>query len=358
MASKKHLTCISLFAGAGIGETYFPKAGIDVVVANELIPNRAKLYAASHSHTKVVCGDITSDDVFQNIVKSVGKRKIDMILASPPCQGFSVAGKNRDQVTMGTDDRNYLIFNVISAIHQFDPTYVLIENVPALLNFVLFHSGSMLTVPEILKNEFGDDYQIDARVLDASDYRVPQRRKRAILIMHKNGTIWDWPAINPRKVTVRETIGDLPSLEAGEKSNIKWHFARPHVQRNIDWMKHTPTGHTAFENPVFFPQKSDGTRIRGFASSYRRIKWDEPAPTITIRNDCIASQRNVHPGRLLPDGTYSDARVLTPLELMLLDSLPANWKIPDDTSELLIRQVIGESIPPKMLLAVVKGIKR
>lgn len=121
-------------------------------------------------------------------------------------------------------------------------------------------------------------------------------------------------------------------------------------------MKHTPTGKSAFSNPVYYPQKKDGTKIKGFESSYRRISWDIPAPTITIRNDCIASQRNVHPGRLLLDGTYSDARVLTPLELMLLNSLPADWNIPDDTPELLIRQCIGESIPPLMLKEIVRGI--
>lgn len=83
---------------------------------------------------------------------------------------------------------------------------------------------------------------------------------------------------------------------------------------------------------------------------------DVPAPTITIRNDCIASQRNVHPGRPLLDGTYSNARVLTPLELMILTSLPRNWNIPDDTPELLIRQCIGESIPPLMLKKIIEMI--
>jgi len=358
MTSKKSITCISLFSGAGIGETYFPRCGINVIVANELIKNRAELYAYSHPKTSVVCGDITQDSVFQEIVDKTKKRRIDMILASPPCQGFSVAGKNRDQIKMSGDDRNYLIFYVIKAIDRFNPKYVLIENVPALLDFVIYHNGVLLTVPELLQKQFGDAYVIESRILNSADYGVPQRRKRAIIIMHKIGTTWNWPKPEKKIFTVRETIGNLPSLEAGQKSDIKWHFARKHTPENILWMKHTPTGCSAFSNPVYFPKKADGTRIKGFMSSYRRIKWDEPAPTITIRNDCIASQRNVHPGRLLSDGTYSDARVLTPLELMLLDSLPANWHIPDDTSEILIRQVIGESIPPKMLLAVVKGIKK
>jgi DNA (cytosine-5)-methyltransferase 1 len=175
--------------------------------------------------------------------------------------------------------------------------------------------------------------------------------------MHKFDKTWNWPEIDNKKVTVREAIGHLPSLEAGEKSNIKWHFARPHKEENILWMKHTPSGKSAFSNPVYYPQKKDGTKIKGYESSYRRIRWDAPAPTITIRNDCIASQRNVHPGRELPDGTYSDARVLTPLELMILNSLPVEWNIPDDTPELLIRQCIGESIPPLMLKKIVGGIE-
>lgn len=354
----KRLNCISLFAGAGIGETYFKKAGIDVIVANELLPDRAKLYQYSHQNTSVVCGDITDPNVFAEIVSKVRGRRVDMILASPPCQGFSVVGKNRDQESVGGDPRNYLILNVIAAVDYFHPTYVLIENVPLLLKFSIFYHGSLVSVVDLLKEKYQSVYEIDFAVLDAEDYGVPQRRTRAIIKMRKKGTEWDWPRKQSQRVTVRDAIGYLPSLEAGQSSNIKWHFARKHKAENILWMKHTPTGHSAFENPVFYPQKPDGTRIVGFQSSYRRIKWDEPAPTITIRNDCIASQRNVHPGRLQADGTYSDARVLTPLELMLLDSLPADWHIPDDTREVLIRQVIGESIPPKMLLAIVEGIKR
>lgn len=174
--------------------------------------------------------------------------------------------------------------------------------------------------------------------------------------MYPKGSRWDWPKPVEKQITVREAIGHLPSLEAGEKSNIKWHYARPHSPNNVLCMKHTPEGCTAYSNPVFYPKKADGTKVKGFTSSYRRIKWDEPSPAITMRNDCISSQRNVHPGRPLPDGTYSDARVLTPLELMIIDSLPVDWNIPDDTPEILIRQVIGESIPPLMVKRLIEEI--
>ena len=352
---KNILKGVSLFSSAGIGETYLKEIGIDIVVANELIERRAKLYQSVHTDSKMICGDITQETIFNEIIEC-SPQKVDFLMASPPCQGMSVAGKNRDQITMEKDERNYLITYVVRFIQLKSPTYVMIENVPALLKLKLNYNSKFLTVLEILKEEFGNQYNIDAAILDSSDYGVPQTRLRAIIKMHKFGTEWNWPIKESRKVTVEEAIGDLPSLEAGEASNIKWHFARKHSKDNILWMKHTPTGQTAFSNEVYYPQKSDGTRIKGYESSYRRICWDKPAPTITIRNDCIASQRNVHPGRLLPDGTYSDARVLTPLELMLLNSLPKDWAIPDDTPEILIRQCIGESIPPLMVKKIVGGI--
>lgn len=352
----RRLKGISLFSGAGIGETFFKEVGIDILVANELVKQRAELYKSISPNTNVICGDITKTEIYNKIISSSPK-PLDFLLASPPCQGMSIAGKNRNQKSMQSDSRNYLITYVFNMIKDLSPTYVLIENVPSLLKFKINHNNKMMNVLEILKTEFENQYNIESNVLDSSDYGVPQVRNRAIIKMNKIGTIWNWPKKESKKITVEEAIGFLPALEAGQHSIIKWHFARNHTKENILWMKHTPTGKTAFDNPIYYPQKSNGDKIKGYNSCYRRIRWDTPAPTITMRNDCIASQRNVHPGRPLPDGTYSDARVLTPLELMILDSLPINWNIPDNTPELLIRQCIGESIPPLMLKKIVMEIK-
>jgi len=300
---------------------------------------------------------ITKTNVFLHII-SACKPKIDFIIASPPCQGMSVAGKNRKQPQMQTDKRNHLVIYAVKAIKQLSPDYVLIENVPALLKIKIEYADNLRSINEILSFEFENKYDIESEILDSADYGVAQTRLRAIIKMNRKGTVWNFPKKENRKISVEETIGKLPSLEAGEKSDIKWHFARPHTPENILFMKHTPTGKTAFSNDVYYPKKKDGTRIKGYESSYRRIRWNVPAPTITIRNDCMASQRNVHPGRLLPDGTYSDARVLTPLEIMLLNSLPPDWNIPDDAPEILIRQCIGESIPPLMIKKIVENIGR
>lgn len=341
----------SLFSGAGIGETYLSECNIDISVANECIERRAALYKSLNPSCNMICGDITDEKIFNKIINAA--QGAEFLIASPPCQGMSVAGKNRHQDTMVEDKRNFLVNYVFDAISLIKPKFVIIENVPMLLKFKLPFNGKLFTVLEILSQKFGSEYTIEGKVVDAADYGVPQTRLRAIIKMYPKNVSWPWPTPVEKKMTVREAIGDLPSLESGESSNIKWHYARKHTKENILWMKHTPTGCSAFSNPVYYPQKKDGTRIKGFESSYRRIKWDAPAPTITIRNDCIASQRNVHPGRLQKDGTYSDARVLTPYELMILTSLPADWKIPDDTPEILIRQVIGESIPPLMIKKIV-----
>jgi len=348
----KKLRGISLFSSAGIGELYFEDINIDIVVANELLPKRAELYKYTHKNTEVIAGDICDEKVFNRIIDSAKKYDIDFMLISPPCQGFSVAGKNRTQKTIECDNRNYLILQAVKLIKEFTPDYVLIENVPAFLTAKLLIDDEYYSLENLLTKELGELYNIDAKVLDAADYGVPQHRKRAITKLYKKNLKWNWPQKLNKPVTVREAIGKLPSLEAGETSGIKWHFARKHAESHIKWLQHTPTGKSAFENREFYPQKPDGTPVKGYKSSYRRIRWDEPAPTITMRNDAISSQRNVHPGRLKPDGTYSDARVLTPLELMIINSMPTNWNIPDNTPEILIRQCIGESIPPLLLKQV------
>ena len=346
---------LSLFSSAGIGETYLNDLDMEIVTANELVPKRAELYKKIYSHTNMICGDISDEKTFKKIIDN--SKNIDFIIASPPCQGMSVAGKNRSISTMAVDERNYLFLYVVKAIKELNPKFVLIENVPNLLKLNIYYKNQYMTVIDILKEEFSANYNIDSAILNCSDYGVPQNRLRAIIKLYKKNIYWKWPDKVDKKVTVRECIGELPSLESGESSSIKWHFARKHSEKHIEWMKHTPTGCSAFDNKVFFPVKQNGEKIKGYNSSYRRILWDEPAPTITIRNDAISSQRNVHPGRLLPDGTYSDARVLTPLELMLLDSLPQDWNIPDDTSEILIRQCIGESIPPLLMKKIFEELE-
>ncbi|MDD4110585.1 MAG: DNA cytosine methyltransferase [Clostridia bacterium] len=353
---KKTIKGVSLFSSAGVGEAFFKDSGIDIVVANELIKERGDFYSKLYKNTNMIVGDILDKNIFKKILNESGEN-IDFLIATPPCQGMSIAGKNRDYTSMINDQRNHLVFKIIEFIDIKKPKYILIENVPNFLKLKLPFKNKFLVLEEILRNLYGKEYEIEAKVMDTSEYGVPQKRIRAIIKMNKKGLIWNWPKKENKKMTVKEAIGHLPSLEAGQTSNIPWHFARKHTKDHVLWMKNTPTGKSAFENKVFYPKKVNGSKIKSYMTTYRRIKWDEPSPTITMRNDAISSQLNVHPGRKLKDGTYSDARVLTPLELMILSSLPEKWTIPQGVSEALIRKCLGESVPPLLLKKVILGIK-
>ncbi len=352
-ALKNKISAISLFSSAGIGEAFLESLNIDVVVANELLKDRADLYQKIYPQTKMICGDILTKETFNKIVKESGN--VDMVIATPPCQGMSIAGKNREIATMHNDNRNHLVFRALELIKIKKPKIILFENVPNFLKIKLPYKGSFCDIEDILRKELGPNYIIESAVLDASDFGVPQRRLRAFVKAYKKDIVWPWPK-KKNKISVEDAIGFLPSLEAGEVSKIKWHFARNHSKEHILWMKNTPTGKSAFENKINFPKKENGERIKGYNTTYRRILWNEPSPTITMRNDAISSQLNVHPGRKQKNGTYSDARVLTPLELMILSSLPKNFPIPEDTSETLIRKCLGECVPPLLVKSVLQDI--
>jgi len=347
---------VSLFSSAGIGEAYLREIGIKIIVANELLEERANLYKVLYPETEVVTGDILDDKVYNTILKKSGE-KIDFLLATPPCQGMSIAGKNRNLDQMFNDKRNYFIFRIIDFIKKKQPDFILIENVPFILKLILPYKGKKFSLIELLNHIFQKKYLIEQSIFDSSDYGVPQKRERAIIRIFKKDKKWNLPS-KEKKITVEEAIGNLPSLESGEKSNLRWHYARNHDKNQVLWLKHTPTGKSALENKKFYPKKKDGTKVKAFMSTYRRIKWDAPAPTITMRSDAISSQRNVHPGKRTKNGQYSDSRVLTLLELMILSSLPKNWKIPEKTSELLIRRCLGECIPPLLTQKIVSGIKK
>jgi DNA (cytosine-5)-methyltransferase 1 len=344
----------SMFASAGIGETYFKRAGIDIVVANELLAKRGKFYQEMYPNTHMIVGDIRQESIKSEFLNGITE-DVKFLVATPPCQGVSNLGKNKDLDSRMKDPRNYLIFDVLNVIDAADFDYILIENVPGFLKVLLPYKDELKTIQEILQDKYADTYAIETKVLNAKDYGVPQSRPRAIVKLYKKGLTWLWPQIQ-KEITLREAIGYLPSLEAGETSNIPYHSARKHMAKHILWMKHTPTGCSAFDNTEYYPIKKDGSRIKGFNSTYKRMRWDTPAPAVTMRSDAISSQENVHPGRKLPDGTYSDARALTLKELFIVESLPEDWNVPEWCTDTFVRQIIGEAIPPMLAYNIVKGI--
>lgn len=366
---------LSLFANVGIAETYLKDVGVNINVANELLHERAEFYRHLYPECNMICGDIRENAVFEEIAQEARNKGVEFIIATPPCQGMSPAGKKDPK-----DERNILVKNVVKMIHAINPKYVLIENVMQQLKTEIEYKGEYVLIPDYLRKELSEDYFFNENpVIDSKYYGVPQQRKRAIFLLSRKDVenVWEFPKKEDKFVTLRDAIGDLPSLdplikekeyryifpdyEKKKKNGLKvskWHSPREHVWRNVEVMMHTPEGMSARKNPVYFPKKKDGTMVGGALRTYMRMEWDKPAPTVTAYNHTISSFQNVHPGRKTDkEGIYSDARVLTIFELMRVMTLPDDWDIPDWASSQLIRTVIGEGIPPLLIKKIVAQLR-
>lgn len=362
------MKAVSLFANVGIAETYFKEIGINVVVANELLPERSKFYSHLYPDTDMICGDIKDKNVYKKIIDASKKEKIDILIATPPCQGMSVAG-NRNPC----DERNSLIKYAVDCAIDLKPKYIFFENVIQQLKTPIEYVDKKITIPEYIFERLGNNYYINEnQIVNAMDYGVAQNRKRAIFLLTRKDQKkkWTFPEKCKKIITLKDAIGNLPSLNPiirekeykNKLPQLKVNNVHPlhkpptHAWRHIECMMHTPTGHSAWENEVYYPKKTDGSPSKGYNTTYHRMDWDKPAPTVTRYNGVIGSQMNVHPGRLLADGTYSDPRVLTIYELMKISSLPDDWNPPEWASDNLIRYVIGEGIPPLMVKKIMEQI--
>ncbi len=342
------INTLSLFSSAGIGELEIHKSKLNIIAANEIIPKRAEIYSYLFPESKMFLGDITKTETKNNILKYIKDKNIKFLLATPPCQGLSSVGKNKIQNHFINDKRNFLIEEVFFFIDNLNLDYILIENVPRFLNMFFPYNDNFVTLEELLNYRYGDIYNVDIKTLNAKDYGIPQSRPRAIIKLYKKNLNWSWPALE-KEIPLKDVISHLPSLKPGETSNIQWHNAKQARPEIVTAMMHTPTGKSAMNNIIHYPKKANGEKIKGFHNTYKRMSWDSPAPARTTYSGSISSHNNVHPGRLQKNGLYSDPRVLTLHETFLVSSISPNISFPSNTSETLIRTIVGESIPPLML---------
>jgi len=383
MNGKKKIVGLSLFANVGIAESLLSEIGIEIKVANEINKKRADFYSEIYKDTMMICGDITEDKIRSEIVKESIKSKVNFIIATPPCQGMSEAGK-RDVF----DVRNQLISYTIDVIKKIKPDFILIENVRTLLNTKIIINDEIILIPDYVKKELGKYYNFNKQTLvKAKDHGVPQTRERNIFLLVKKGVDinWEFPE-KQNEITLKDAIGNLPSLDPllreGEDYTLKmfpnynlkknkalkiskWHRPPVHSWKQVEWMMHTASGNTAIHNKISYPQKEDGIRVNTHHNNYRRFDWNKPSRTITQNNGVISSLCCVHPGRPFKtkEGNilYSDPRVLTIYELLIVTSLPLDWPIPEWADEIFIRKVIGEGIPPllikNIMIELIKQLK-
>lgn len=376
--SKTKLKVLSLFSNVGIAEAYLGDIGLEVCIANEIDEKRAKFYQDVYPLVEMIQGDITDPSIRNIIVNKSIDYGIDMIMATPPCQGMSEAG-----LRLEMDPRNQLIFYAVDVIKRVLPKFVFLENVPKQLVTKIMFENNPVLIPDYIKKELGLYYNFNKNTLIAAkEHGIPQLRERNIFLLTRKDLKIDWKFPEKEKeITLRDAIGNLPSLDPELREGIsktieifpdyykkkekglsvsKWHYPPKHSLRQVLWMMHTPTGKSAIYNDVFYPQKANGERIKAHHNNYRRLKWDMPCRTITQNNGVISSLATVHPGHKYISSTkeilYSDPRVLSIYEVMIVTSLPTNWPIPSWANDSLIRKVIGEGIPPLLVKKIMNEL--
>jgi DNA (cytosine-5)-methyltransferase 1 len=191
---------IDLFSGCGGLTLGLRNAGFRVVAAIDADPLAISTYRQNHRRTRAVLNDIRAVNP-KDLMKKLGLKagQLDLIAGCPPCQGFSnlrtLNGAKRIREPM-----NDLVFEVLRFVRAFKPRSLMLENVPGLL------SNARLAKFNKSLRQLG--YQSTAKIFDASEFGVPQRRRRMILIASK-GAVPHFALPDEEKVTVRDAIGTL-----------------------------------------------------------------------------------------------------------------------------------------------------
>ncbi len=310
------------------------------------------------------------------------------------------------------DERNRLIIPAIEIILALQPEWVILENVSNMINTLIFdENGEIVNIIKYVKQKLGAFYCGEPVVVDAADYGVPQHRKRLITVLSKNANAKkvfknrgqlipdfthsseDTP-LTRHWVTLREAIGELPELRAEKGKNSVPEYNGLHKvplldEKKLFWVDNTKEGETAFNNQCVNPEcgyqgnrihgashdndginkyhtntplycekcgailprpwvedKKTGERrlMKGFVSAYKRMRWDEPASTLTQNFQYACSDNKLHP---------SQSRVLSLYEGLILQSIADyDYSFCIDgkmCSDGLIRDTIGESVPPRVI---------
>lgn len=274
---------VSLFSGGGIGDLGLRAAGVRLLVASELLEDRASVLAANFPEATIFCGDIalTKGRVVEAALGALAGEALELLFVTPPCQGMSKNGRGkllqgvREGKKPALDPRNQLILHALDVARALRPTTVVIENVPEMESTVIAgRDGQLRGVLELVQDELGPDYTSHWGVVEFADYGIPQRRQRLIAVfsrspqakaaLARDGTLLPAPthARHPtwglrRWVSVEEALQGLPPLDAGHpdraRSAIPFHHVPLLDADKYFWVRHTPPGQGAFDNQCVAP---------------------------------------------------------------------------------------------------------
>jgi len=345
-------TYISLFSSAGVGCYGFKEENFYCVATVELLERRLKIQSYNQKCTYesgYISGDLTTKEVKDKVFAELDLWKkwysisdLDVLIATPPCQGMSVANhKKKDELK-----RNSLVVESIKLTKKIKPKFFIFENVRAFLTSICTDiDGKDKPIKQAIDYNLSGEYNIHFQVLNFKDYGNPSSRTRTLVI----GVRKDLKEITPLDIfpdqqserTLQQVIGHLSALKKmGEisKEDI-YHNFRRYSQHMESWIADIKEGQSAFDNEdhTKIPHSvKDGVIVynaKKNGDKYTRQCWNKVAPCIHTRNDIMASQNTVHP---------TDNRVFSIREVMLMMSVPDTFKWSDISFEELNKMTIKE----------------
>lgn len=254
-----------------------------------------------------------------------------LLLAGPPCQGHSPLNNH----TRHDDPRNDLYLAVARAARLTNPAAVIIENVRGIAN----DRRNSVAVCTAALEELG--YEVDGKMLDLHKLGVPQTRVRYVVVATRGRKIsWDFPDLTGR--TVRWAIDDLMDVERATSFDTPSQVTEPNLAR-IKWL---------LENGKYDLPNSERPTCHqdehSYVSMYGRLRWDQPAQTITSGFGSMGQGRFVHPSR---------RRTLTPHEAARLQFLPDYVSFGDMSKRRsAVATMIGNVAPPKLTMILVESL--
>lgn len=378
----KSPTVLDIFCGAGGMSLGFQNAGCEILGGIDKNPHAIRTHHRNFPNCKLM-RDAQSIESITDLSKlELEPREIDILIGGPPCQVFSVVGKGKMK-SLGkhieSDMRNFLYKEFIRVIKHYKPLFFVIENVNYLLNHWIFP-----TLTRDLENGLtrkSDDYpgyDLSYQILTASDYGVPQIRKRLFIVGRRKDRdlTFEFPdAKTGSPVSVGEAIEDLPELTSiplpwkrkstARKQNdepkaykfspkseyqklmrtqsydtVMNHMCRSHNEKDLHIFSIMPQGGIYKNIPDELKRYSD----KSFEDKYKRLHWDKPSWTLTahMQKDCLAY---IHPTQI---------RSISVREAARLQSFPDHFVF--DAPMTRMFELVGNSVPPLLAEAIAKPI--
>ncbi len=327
--AKKNLKVLDLFCGCGGLSLGFEQSGFEISLGIDNWRESLQTFQNNHKNSEVLCADLSK------IKPQEINKKFDVIIGGPPCQGFSISGKRNPN-----DPRNKLYQSFLSFVEYFRPKAFIMENVP---NLVAMNNGKVKD--QIIKEFEALGYTVVYKILLASDFGVPQNRKRVIFVGLKSGKEFVFPEGKHRdkKITSFEAISDLPENEVNDGTSYpcspKSEYQKMMRKNSTKVFNHKTTKHTEQTIKIIslvpdggnykdLPKNLQNTRKVNIA--WTRLNSKKPSFTIDTGH-----RHHFH---------YSYKRIPTVRETARIQSFPDNFIF--SGSKTAQEKQVGNAVPP------------